>query len=80
MASRCPTAAPPGPDTTHTLHFQTDDGPLLFEFVDIGGTLVAPADSPFRRDPDQNRVVYRMSGDACQSYLGPNGWFNRGWW
>ncbi len=77
---RATLALPPGPDTTHTLHFRTDDGPLLFEFVDIGGKLVAPDDSPFTLDPDRSRVVYRMSGDACQSYLGPNGWFNRDWW
>ncbi|MCY3995704.1 MAG: hypothetical protein OXF07_06165 [Rhodobacter sp.] len=72
-------ALPSGPDTTHTLHFRTDDGPLLHEFVDIVGKLVASDDSPFILAPRQSRVKYRMSGDACQTYLGPNGWFNRGW-
>ena len=72
-----------GTDHARTLCFQTDDGPLLFEYVGFLAYLTdpisldqhSPDDRPF--DIAQNRVSHRISGDACLSYLQPGGWFGR---
>ncbi len=58
-----------GSDHDRTLWFRTDDGPLLFEYVDFTASLesVSPSEE-MSFDIATGKVAFRMSGNACRTY------------